>query len=265
MIEVSQLSKEYRATDGKLVAALRDVNLRIKEGEFVCLVGPSGCGKTTLLKIMTGLMSQDKGIVTIEGKPSGISSRCRNGYLSQTDSLLPWRTVAQNVELGLEVQSINRKHRREIALTLIQRMGLTGFEHRYPFELSGGMKKRVSLMRTLAYDPAIIYMDEPFSALDVHTRDMLEDELLCIWEETKKTILFVTHDLYEAISLADRVVLMTARPATIKREYMIDLPRPRTTDIRLTPEFAHILRNIWADLREEVHKIREVFGDMDKK
>jgi NitT/TauT family transport system ATP-binding protein len=256
MIEVSDIAKDYDSTDGKRVAVLRNVNLKLREGEFVCLVGPSGCGKTTLLKIMTGLIGSDTGRVKIGGTDLDSTDR-QNGYLSQADSLLPWRTVIQNVELGLEIRGVDRKKRSGIALDFIHRMGLTGFEKRYPFELSGGMKKRVALMRTLAYDPAVIFMDEPFSALDIHSRDMLEDELLRLWEETRKTILFVTHDLYEAISLADRVLLMTARPATIKSEYVIDLPRPRRTDIRLTPEFSAILGKIWAGLLEEVHKVRE--------
>lgn len=261
MIEARGITKSFVTASGQRIEALRNVNLLIDQGEFVCLVGPSGCGKTTLLKIMTGLLTPDAGTISANGM-RGTTSKVRIGYFSQADSLLPWRTVAQNVELGLEVQGISSRRRKEIAKDFIHRMGLNEFERSYPFELSGGMKKRVTIMQTLAYDPAVIYMDEPFSALDVHARDMLEDELLRIWEQTRKTILFVTHDLYEAISLADRILLMTARPATIKAEYLIHLPRPRTTDIRLTPEFNDILRNIWVDLREEVHKAREVFREV---
>lgn len=257
MIQADHISKTFYTTDGRRIDAVKDAHFHIDEGEFVSLVGPSGCGKTTLLRIMSGLLLSDSGSVIVDND-NGTKELHRIGYLSQADSLLPWRNVVENVELGLEIQGLSKKERKKIAIDFIHRMGLKGFERSFPFELSGGMKKRVSLMRTLAYNPSIIFMDEPFSALDIHTRDMLEDELLRIWEETRKTILFVTHDLYEAISLADRVLLMTARPATVKSEYVINLPRPRTTEIRLTQTFTEILRDIWADLREEVQKVKEI-------
>ncbi|MFH1935904.1 MAG: ABC transporter ATP-binding protein [Pseudomonadota bacterium] len=260
MIDAQNIYKEFFSKDGKKVKVLQDVNFHIKKGEFVAIVGPSGCGKTTLLKLLTGLIRPDSGKILVNDK-SIKTSNGRVGYMSQADSLLPWRTVSRNVELGLEIQGVPAGQRKKKAQELINRMGLKGFERSYPFELSGGMKQRVAIMRTLSYDPAIIYMDEPFGALDVQTRDMLEDDILRIWGETKKTIVFVTHDLSEAIILADRVFLMTSRPATIKGEYVIDLPRPRTTNIRLTPEFNKILRNIWSDLSTEVKRFREAFDE----
>ncbi len=253
MIKVSFISKSYITRDGTRLNVLNDVNLRIGQGEFVTIVGPSGCGKTTLLKILCGLLKPDSGRISIN---DGVN--CRVGYLSQADSLLPWRSVIRNVELGLEIQGKRRRDRNTIVRGSISRMGLNGFERCYPHELSGGMKKRVTIMRTLAYDPDIIYMDEPFSALDVHTRNMIEDDLLSLWQESKKTIVFITNDLTEAISLADRVIVMTARPATIKSEYAIHLPRPRSTDIRFTTEFIKIQKEIWTDLRVEVQKSREI-------
>lgn len=255
MIRADGVEKTYVLTNGQPVKVLSAVDLHVRQGEFVAVVGPSGCGKTTLLKILAGLIAHDSGNVFLRGiEAKSYMESGRLGYISQADSLLPWRNVMRNVELGLELSGHPPRRRKEIALNMIRRMGLEGFEKSYPFELSGGMKKRVALMRTLAYDPEIIYMDEPFVALDVQTRDMLVDDILHIWDETRKTIVFVTHDLTEAICLADRVLLMTARPSTIKSEYVIDLPRPRDTEIRLTPHFGSILRKIWKDLSNEVQK-----------
>lgn len=261
VIQAQGVEKTFVHTGGKTVPVLKGVELRVQRGEFVAVVGPSGCGKTTLLKILAGLSLPDAGRATIEGADA-VSYRAqgRIGYLSQADSLLPWRTVVRNVELGLELNGIPPQTRRETALNMIRRMGLGGFEKSYPFELSGGMKKRVAIMRTLAYDPETIFMDEPFGALDVQTRDMLVDDILNIWDETRKTLVLVTHDLTEAICLADRVLLMTARPSIIKSEYVIDLPRPRTTDIRLTERFGGILRELWKDLGSEVVKWPPLMG-----
>ncbi|PKM48059.1 MAG: ABC transporter ATP-binding protein [Firmicutes bacterium HGW-Firmicutes-8] len=261
MIVAKKIYKTFISKDGRKVEALKDVNLSIKQGEFVSIVGPSGCGKTTLLRILAGLLKYDSGQLLIN---DSVQKKTNNGigYMSQADSLLPWRNVIKNVELGLELRNVASRERKRIAQELIERTGLRGFEKNYPFELSGGMKKRVAFIRTLAYAPSIIFMDEPFGALDVQTRDMLEDDILRIWGETKKTIVFVTHDLSEAIVLADRVFLMTARPTTIKSDYKIALPRPRTTDIRLTPEFNRILRELWNDLSMEVKKSR---GESDEK
>lgn len=265
VIQVQGVEKTFVHTGGKTVPVLKGIELRVQRGEFVAVVGPSGCGKTTLLKILAGLSLPDAGRATIAGTDA-VSYRAqgRIGYLSQADSLLPWRTVVRNVELGLELNGIPLSSRREKALDMIRRMGLEGFEKSYPSELSGGMKKRVAIMRTLAYDPETIFMDEPFGALDVQTRDMLVDDILHIWDETRKTLVLVTHDLTEAICLADRVLLMTARPSIIKSEYVIDLPRPRTTEIRLTERFAGILRELWRDLGSEVVKWPPLKGRQER-
>lgn len=257
MIQVDRLHKAFATKDNQKVAALRNVTLDIARGEFVAIIGPSGCGKTTLLKIMTGLVQPDGGIIRIDGRTP---RQCNGniGYMSQVNSLLPWRTVSQNIQLGLEIRAVPAAERKQKARRLIRRLGLEGFENRYPFELSGGMRQRVSIMRALAYDPAILFMDEPFGALDVQTRDLLEDDILRIWSQSHKTIVFVTHDLSEAIILADRVILMTSRPGTIKNVYRINLPRPRDTEFRLRPEFQTILREIWADLSAEVKRSRNM-------
>ncbi len=257
MIQVDRLHKVFATKDHQKVVALRNVTLDIACGEFVAIIGPSGCGKTTLLKIMTGLVQPDGGKIRIDGRaPRGCSGNI--GYMSQVNSLLPWRTVSQNIQLGLEIRAVPAAERKKKAGRLIRRLGLDGFENRYPFELSGGMRQRVSIMRALAYDPAVLFMDEPFGALDVQTRDLLEDDILRIWSESHKTIVFVTHDLSEAIILADRVILMTSRPGTIKNVYRINLPRPRDTEFRLRPEFQTILREIWADLSAEVKRSRNM-------
>jgi len=220
--------------------------------EFLSIVGPSGCGKSSLLNILSGLIQPVCGQVTLDGEPlAGISPKI--GYISQTDSLLPWRTVLGNVEFGLELKGTPRKKRRETARDLISRAGLAGFEKSYPYELSGGMKKRVDIIRVLAVDPEIILMDEPFGALDVFTKEKLQEYILDIWRKTRKTIVFVTHDLAEAVTMADRVVLMTARPSTIKAEYRIPLERPRyPLEVRFNPTFVELNKMIWEDLREEV-------------
>lgn len=220
--------------------------------EFLSIVGPSGCGKSSLLNILSGLIQPVSGQVTLDGEPlTGISPKI--GYISQTDSLLPWRTVLGNVEFGLELKGTPRKKRRETARELISRAGLAGFEKSYPYELSGGMKKRVDIIRVLAVDPEIVLMDEPFGALDVFTKEKLQEYILDIWRKTRKTIVFVTHDLAEAVTMADRVVLMTARPSTIKAEYRIPLERPRTPlEVRFNPTFVELNKMIWGDLREEV-------------
>ena len=254
LVAACNIHKVFKSQNSKQVETLNNVSLHIKKHEFIAIVGPSGCGKSTLLNILAGLYEPDEGQVVTEGHATkGINIKA--GHISQVDTLLPWRTVLGNVELGLEVRGVAKKKRRDIALELIGKVGLRGFERSYPFELSGGMKKRVAIIRTLAYDPEIIFMDEPFVGLDVQTRDTLEEDILKIWQETRKTIVFVTHDLAEAITLADRVILMTARPATIKGEYVITLPRPRSAvETKFTPQFIEIHKRIWEDLSSEVKK-----------
>jgi len=234
------------------ITALVNVNLEIYEQEFVAIVGPSGCGKSTLLNILSGLIPPSTGKVFFNGEPmTGVNQKI--GYMSQADSLMPWRTTIENIELSLEIKGIPSRQRREISQRLIDTAGLSGFENRYPHELSGGMKKRVVMMRLLAADNEVFFMDEPFGALDVFTREMLQDEILKMWQSTKKTILFVTHDLAEAITLADRVVLLTARPSTIKTEYRIPLSRPRSAlETRFQADFVELHKTIWNDLKTEV-------------
>lgn len=233
--------------------ALDSVSFEVKHGEFVAIVGPSGCGKSTLLNVISSLIHPTSGRVLIENQV-WTRPHPKVGYMFQDDALLPWRTALQNVLLGLEIKGQSNK--KERAYALLRKLGLEGFENHYPSELSGGMRKRVYLAMTLAPEPEILLMDEPFLALDAQTRFILEDDLLELWQTEKKTILFVTHDLSEAISLADRVIVMTARPGRIKSEFIIDLPRPRTTmEAKLYPHFQDIQRDVWKTLKEEV-KIR---------
>lgn len=231
--------------------ALKDFTLSIKEGEFVAIVGPSGCGKSTLLDILSGLFKADSGSITIDEKIVDGPALDR-GFVMQSYALFPWRTVRKNVEFGLELKKIHKKERHEISNKFIELVGLNGFEDRYPHELSGGMKQRVAIARALAYDPEVLLMDEPFAAVDSQTRENLQDELLKIWEKTNKTIIFVTHSIEEAVLLADRVVVMTENPGTIKEIIPIDLPRPRTNiNIRNSEQYTAFVNRIWSLLHNE--------------
>jgi NitT/TauT family transport system ATP-binding protein len=231
--------------------AVRDVTLAVGAGEFVSVVGPTGCGKSTLLNVAAGLLEPSSGRVEVFGAPlDGINRRA--GYMFQTESLMPWRTALQNVAAGLEFRASADAAAQ--ASEWLKRVGLGAFADRYPHQLSGGMRKRVSLAQTLVLDPDIILMDEPFSALDVQTRQLMENELLALWAEKKKAVLFITHDLDEAIALSDRVVCLSAGPASHPiGEFVIDLPRPRdVAEVRATTRFVELHRAIWAVLREEV-------------
>jgi NitT/TauT family transport system ATP-binding protein len=232
--------------------ALRDVNLAVRPHRFVALVGPSGCGKSTTLGLIAGLDGPSAGTVTVRGKPvTGIGQSV--GFLFQRDALLPWKTVRENVGLPLLLRGIRGPEAQERTADFIARVGLRGFEQRFPHELSGGMRKRVALAQTLVYDPEILLMDEPFSALDVQTRNLMEDELLALWQGSGKTVIFVTHDLEEAIALADEVVVMTAGPARVKATYEVDLPRPRNVqEVRFERRFVDLYAAMWNDLRDEV-------------
>jgi len=254
---VREVSHYFPANSRDCLTVLQNISYDVVSHEFLAIVGPSGCGKSTLLNIMSGLMKPSIGSVMLDGELlSGISRKV--GYVSQMDSLLPWRTVLDNVTFGLEFRNIKTKEAREIARHLIEESGLSGFEKCYPHELSGGMKKRVDIIRVLAIDPEVIIMDEPFAALDVFTRELLQEYILGVWKETHKTIIFVTHDLTEAITLADRVLLMSAGPSTIKSDYLISLPRPRLPlEIRYNPTFIELHRTIWKDLKVEVELSRK--------
>jgi NitT/TauT family transport system ATP-binding protein len=231
--------------------AVRDVTLAVGAGEFVSVVGPTGCGKSTLLNVAAGLLAPSDGRVAVFGETlAGINRRA--GYMFQSESLMPWRTALQNVAAGLEFRATRDASAQ--AHEWLKRVGLGAFAERYPHQLSGGMRKRVSLAQTLVLDPDIILMDEPFSALDVQTRQLMENELLAIWAEKKKAVLFITHDLDEAIAMSDRVVCLSAGPASHPiGEFAIDLPRPRdVAEVRATARFVELHQAIWAVLRAEV-------------
>ncbi len=252
VISLRHVTMAFPQRDGSPFLALQDVSLDVAEGRFVSIVGPSGCGKSTTLSLIAGLLFPTEGEVWLEGRRVE-DVQTSVGFMFQQDALFPWKTVLGNVMAGLLFRQVPRKEAQERAMAWIRRVGLAGFEHHYPYQLSGGMRKRVSLAQTLVYDPDILLMDEPFSALDVQTRDLMENELLALWQELRKTVLFITHDLQEAIALSDEVVVMTAAPGRVKARYPIHLARPRNLlDIRTSPEFEAIYSHIWGDLREEV-------------
>lgn len=240
----------YVPPKGRPVRALEDISLEIMKDEFVALVGPSGCGKSTLLYLVGGFLPLLEGQIRVDNKPVAAPSPER-GIVFQHFALFPWKTVRQNVLYGLERQNIDAAKRRELAQNIIDLVKLTGFEDVYPSQLSGGMKQRVAIARTLVTDPDILLMDEPFGALDAQTRAFLQEELLAIWSRTRKTVLFVTHDVGEAVLLADRVVVMTARPGRIKASIKIDLPRPRSPDVTRQVTFVEQCDQIWQLVREE--------------
>jgi len=249
-ISIRRLSKSFAdpSDPTDVVHAVRDFDLDIGEGEFVCVVGPSGCGKTTLLRCIAGLEEPTRGRVLIRGEPLG-GAGAERGYVFQSFALFPWRTVRRNIEFGLEVKGMPKEERRRVSDDYIDLVGLQGFEDAYPRELSGGMQQRVGLARALANDPAVLLMDEPFGSLDAQTRNLMQAEVLKIWNRTHKPIIFVTHSVDESIFLADRVVVLTARPASIKAIFPVDLPRPRD---RASDPFAHIRHEVLEDLTEEV-------------
>jgi NitT/TauT family transport system ATP-binding protein len=236
LVQVSNLAKDYTSRDGKNIRALKDVNLEIAESEFVSIVGPSGCGKTTLLKILSGVLQSSAGEVHISGQRLSGPSR-EIGVVFQAPVLLPWRTVLQNIMVPIEIQNRTEHEYDARARQLIQMVGLSGFEDKYPTELSGGMQQRVGICRALVHEPSFLLMDEPFGALDAMTRESMNEELQRIWGHSKKTIMFITHSISEAVYLADRVGVMTRRPGRIADVISVDLPRPRTLAMHNTPEF----------------------------
>ena len=257
VLEARDVYKVFVARGGKARTALRDVELTIRRGEFVCLVGPSGCGKSTVLNMFAGLVTPTDGTITHDGRViTDVNTRV--GYITQDDNLLPWRTVISNVELALECKGVSKAERREKARDYLSRVGLSGTEELYPHELSGGMRKRVSIVRTLVDDSVdVILMDEPFGPLDAQTRLILQDELLRLWQGTGRTIVFVTHDIVEAIAMSDRIAIFTSVPGSIKDIREVTLPRPRDVfHIHETPGFSAIYDAIWNDLREEILKTR---------
>jgi NitT/TauT family transport system ATP-binding protein len=243
--------------------ALRDVSLQAAQGAFVAVIGPSGCGKSTLLSAIASLLSPDeadvRGTIRIDGVNVGLGAgRGSLGYVFQRDTLFPWRTVLENVGAGLEIRRLPKAARTERARQLIDAVGLSGFEHYYPHQMSGGMRQRTSLIRTLAYDPEVVLMDEPFGALDAQTRMQLQAELLRIWAARRTTIIFVTHDLAEAVTLAERVVVFSRRPGTIRQEYDVPIPYPRDPfELRGSPAFAELNAKIWTSVGREFRANRE--------
>lgn len=253
-IEISNLTLDYVTATEEKVRVLENFNLTVREGELITLIGGSGCGKSTVMNFIAGILPKQTTRVTCErlhvrwGEPGHPGSW---GYVFQKDSLLPWMTVLGNVELGLRIRGVPSQERRNLAREWIARVGLMGFENAYPHTLSGGMRQRVNIIRTLAYNPEIILMDEPFGALDAQTRMSLQQLLLDLWWCSGKTIIFVTHDLEESIILGERVVMFGPRPTGISKIHEINLPTPRNVmNLRFSPEFQHLTRTIWADLQE---------------
>ncbi|MBM7487709.1 MULTISPECIES: ABC transporter ATP-binding protein [Bradyrhizobium] len=261
-IRIEQVRKEFflRGEGGeqrKHFAALEDITLDVRSGEFLALVGPSGCGKSTLLDLLGGLTLPSSGRILLDGRPIAGPGRDR-GIVFQQYALFPWRSAIENVEFGLDIAGLKPKQRRDIARHFLDLVGLSGFADRYPHELSGGMKQRVAIARSLAYDPEVLLMDEPFAALDAQTRETLQGELLRIWRATGKTIVFITHGIDEAIVLGQRVAMMTSRPGRIKQVFDIpDVLRSEDGDVRSLSEFGRVRHDVWSLLREEVLKAQQ--------
>ena len=262
MIRLENVSLSYTSRDKSQIEAIRDVSLTVAEGEFISLIGPSGCGKTTVLEIIAGLKSPDKGRVFRNEKQIDRSFGWA-GYMTQNDTLLPWRTVAKNVAIGLELRGYSRQEIAKRVTELIATVGLQDFADNYPAEISGGMKKRLGLIRILAYEPEVLLLDEPFAALDAQTREFLQEDLLRLWRNYRKTVIFVTHDLTEAILLSDRIVLFSNRPAIVRKEYIIDLPRPRPNlDIQFSEQFIRLHQQIRSDLMHEVSRFQSLIAEV---
>lgn len=250
-IQAKNVNLTFTPPNRAPVTALQEFDVAVAEREFVSIVGPSGCGKSTFLNVLLGLIKPDSGEMSIHGKRVAGPGRDR-AMVFQEFGLLPWRTVEDNIGLGPELRGVPKKQRRERCRHFIDMVGLSGFEHHFPHELSGGMKQRVGIARALMSDPDVLLMDEPFAALDAQTRDIMQAELLRIWQEAKKTVLFVTHQIEEAVYLSDRVIVMTKRPGRTKSILKIPLARPRGYEMRVTPEFNELKLRIWNELKDEI-------------
>jgi NitT/TauT family transport system ATP-binding protein len=253
-IELINVSRRFLTPDGKSMTAIRDFTMTVARGEFVAVVGPTGCGKSTTLNLVTGLAKPSSGEVRVMGGPvNGIDPRI--GFVFQTDALFPWKSVIDNVIAGPMYRGMAKDKALALGREWLERVHLAAHASKYPHQLSGGMRKRVALAQTFINEPKILLMDEPFSALDVQTRVLMHDELLSLWSQSGASVVFVTHDLEEAIALADKVYVLTAGPATVKSVYPIEIPRPRVaSEIRYEQSFIDISRTIWNDLREEVQR-----------
>ena len=250
-LETRGLSKTFVKATGGEVEALRDISLQVEEGEFVSIVGASGCGKTTFLRILDGLLDKTSGDIALDGKDVMRPGPDR-GFVFQSDSLFPWRTVIDNVIFGLEIQGKPKKESVERAMEYIKLVGLNGFERNFPHELSGGMRQRANLARALTVNPELLLMDEPFAALDAQTREIMQQELLRIWNADRKTVLFITHQIDEAIFLSDRVFVFTVRPGRVKEVIRVPFPRPRRLELKRTAEFIGYVDQVWKLIEEEV-------------
>jgi NitT/TauT family transport system ATP-binding protein len=254
-VELANVTKRFVTPSGAAMTAIRNVDLVVEPGQFCAIVGPTGCGKSTTLTLAAGLEMPSGGTVRVSGRQvDGITKGV--SFVFQSDALLPWKPVEDNVALGPMFKGANKAGALQRARDWLRVVGLAGFERHYPHQLSGGMRKRVSLAAALINEPSILLMDEPFSALDVQTRAIMSNELLSLWEKSRPSVMFVTHDLEEAIALADKVVVMTAGPGTVKASFDVDLPRPRgaVQDIRFEPRFLELYQQIWESLREEVER-----------
>ena len=253
-LEALGVEMEYfQPRTGKRIRAIDRIDLEVQEGEFVSIVGPSGCGKTTFLKIVDGLIAPTGGELRLDGRRITEPSRDR-ALVFQDASLFPWYTVVRNVAYGLECQGVSAKEAQRRAEPFIRMVGLSGFEHHYPYELSGGMQQRVNLARALSVDPELLLMDEPFASLDAQTREVMQAELLDIWSQSRKTVLFITHQINEAIYLSDRVVVMGARPGRIIADLPVELPRPRTLEVKHEPRFVALEQQIWGLIVTQVRR-----------
>lgn len=252
VLELRNLTKQVPASGGEPFVIFKDISLNVKEGEFLSIVGPSGCGKTTLLRVINGLLPPSGGQIFIDGKEqSGADHELVMGFVFQGASLLPWRTSLKNVLLGVEGRKPPREA-QETARRYLNLVGLSGFENHYPHQLSGGMQQRVNLARALVVDPRILLMDEPFAALDAQTRTFMQLELLRIWSETRKTVIFITHMISEAILLSDRVIVLGHRPGRVRSEFAVPLARPRNLDIKSDHRFVELENKVWKQIEEEV-------------
>jgi NitT/TauT family transport system ATP-binding protein len=248
-VVLERVSKTYADRHGHEVAALAELSVTVAAEEFVALLGPSGCGKSTLLNIVAGLLEPTRGAVYFEGEGAG--SGHPTAMVFQEFALFPWRTVQKNVEFGLEEAGVPAAERAREARRFIELTGIAGFEAKYPHQLSGGMRQRVGIARALAVDPAVLLMDEPFSALDAQTRQLMQEELLAIWERTRKTIVYVTHNIHEAVYMADRVIVLSRRPGQVLAEIPIELKRPRTEAMMGEPAFVRAAERIWGLIKDQ--------------
>ncbi|MFD4974769.1 ABC transporter ATP-binding protein [Streptomyces sp. NPDC058424] len=254
-IEITGLTKRFLTPAGEVFTALQGVSFTVEPGQFCAVVGPTGCGKSTTLSMVSGLDRPSEGSVRVGGREvDGITDGV--SFMFQTDALLPWKTVLGNVLMGPVFRGVPKQQAQASARDWLRRVGLAGFEDRYPHQLSGGMRKRVAMAAALINEPKILIMDEPFGALDVQTKAIMSTELLSLWEQIRPSVIFITHDLDEAVALADRVVVMTSSPGSIKAAFDIDLPRPRGSvqEIRFQPRFIELQQQIWDTLREEVER-----------